>query len=356
MTTTADLSPARQDRPRPGRVKCVVWDLDETLWEGVLLEGGQVRVKPEVLHVIKELDRRGVLHSVASRNDARSALEQLERFGLRDYFVYPQINWNSKSASIADIARSLNIGIDALAFVDDQPFELGEVAFAHPGVLCVQADHIGDVLSAPEFTPKFVTEDSAMRRAMYQSGIRRDEAEQEFSGPNEEFLRTLEMVFTIAEAEEEDLQRAEELTVRTNQLNSTGVTYSYDDLRRFVHSPGHLLLMVGLRDRFGTYGKIGMALVEVGSESWTLKLLLMSCRVMSRGVGTVLLNHIMRAASGRGATLRAEFIPTDRNRVMYVTYRFAGFREIGSRDGISILESDLSQVQDPPSYLRVEFR
>jgi FkbH-like protein len=356
MAAMADLSSARTDQPREGRVKCVVWDLDNTVWDGVLLEDGRVTTRPEVVSVIHELDRRGILHSIASRNDPQAALEQLTRTGLRDYFLCPQINWNPKSSSIEAISRALNIGVDAVAFVDDQPFELEEVAHSHAGVLCVHAGSLGDILEAPEFTPRFVTAESATRRFMYQGAVRRDEAERELVGTNEEFLSKLDMVFTITEAEEEDLWRAEELTVRTNQLNSTGVTYAYEDLRRFVGASDHLLLMASLRDTFGGYGKIGMALIELGESVWTVKLLLMSCRVMSRGVGTVLLNHVMRAAGARGVALRAEFVPTDRNRVMYVTYRFAGFREVGSVDGVSILEADLAQVQDPPTYLRIEIR
>ena len=119
-----------------GRVKCVVWDLDNTVWDGVLLEDREVRVRPAVLSLIETLDARGILHSVASRNDRELAIAQLDAFGLTDYFLYPQISWGSKSDAIAAIARDLNIGLDAIAFVDDQPFELEEVAFAHPPVLC----------------------------------------------------------------------------------------------------------------------------------------------------------------------------------------------------------------------------
>jgi FkbH-like protein len=353
MTTTGRRETARSDDALRGRVKCVVWDLDNTLWNGVLLEDGPVRVRADVVAVIRKLDERGILQSIASKNDHATAMLRLQEAGLADYFLYPQINWNAKSSSVKEIARLLNIGIDTFAFVDDQAFELEEVAFAAPEVLCVLAEDIGELTGRPEFTPKFVTDDSKLRRAMYLAGAHRDEAEREFVGTSEDFLRTLDMVLTISSAQPGDLERAEELTVRTNQLNSTAVTYSIDELRELADSPDHLLLLAGLTDKHGSYGKIGLALVECGTEVWTLKLLLMSCRVMSRGVGTVLLNHVMRLARDRDVRLCAEFVPTSRNRVMYVTYRFAGFRETGDCAGISVLESDLDRVQDVPSYLRI---
>ncbi|CAM3925617.1 HAD-IIIC family phosphatase [Nocardiopsis rhodophaea] len=339
------------DTPRQGRVKCVVWDLDNTLWDGTLLEDGQVTPRPEVVEAIHTLDGRGILNSIASRNDHDAAMEQLTAFGLSEYFLYPQIGWNPKSSSIAAIAQRLNLGIDAMAFVDDQPFELAEVEFTHPEVMCVDVTELAEALERPELVPRFITDESRLRRRMYQSGIEREQVEQEFVGTNEEFLASLRMTFTVSTAQEEDLQRAEELTVRTNQLNSTGHTFSYDELDAFRSSPDHLLLVADLEDRFGPYGKIGLALVEKGERYWRLRLLLMSCRVMARGVGSVLLNHVMSLARDNGVGLRADFTETGRNRQMYVTYKFAGFREV-LRDGDrTVLEADLARVQEPPEHL-----
>lgn len=343
------------DRPREGvrgQVKCVVWDLDNTVWDGTLLEDGDVRLRPGVREALEVLDARGVLHSIASRNDHDVAARRLEQLGVADFFLSPQINWGPKSSSVSAVAQALNIGVDALAFVDDQPFEREEVAFAYPDVVCVDAAEVGSFTERTEFRPRFLTEDAGKRREMYRSGEQRVRAEENFDGAAEEFLATLGMVFTIDRAQVADLQRAEELTVRTNQLNSTGATYSYDELRKLASSQEHLLLMAGLDDRFGTYGRIGLALARVDGPVWHLHLLLMSCRVMNRGVGTVLLHHIMRLARDSGARLRAEFVPTDRNRVMYVTYRFAGFEEVARRDdGTLVLEATTDDIPAPPAYL-----
>jgi len=334
-------------------IKCVVWDLDNTLWNGVLLEDDEVSLRADVVDVLKALDRHGILNSIASKNEHTAAMEKLEQFGLSEYFLYPQINWNSKAASIAEIAKSINIGLDTLAFIDDQVFEREEVAFSLPQVLCIDAKDIPTLLNMPEMKPRFITEDSQKRRLMYLSDIARDKAEKAFIGPSEAFLASLEMVFTLSPAREEDLQRAEELTVRTHQLNTTGYTYSYEELNEFRRSDTHKLFIAGLDDRYGTYGKVGLALVECSAGVWTIKLLLMSCRVMSRGVGTIMINHILNLAKSAGVRLRAEFVANDRNRMMYITYKFGGFREVEKIDNLVVFENDLSQIQPFPNYVKV---
>jgi FkbH-like protein len=335
------------------KIKCVVWDLDNTIWDGILLEHDQVRLKDGIQRIIETLDSRGILQSIASRNDFQAAFRKLQEFNLADYFLYPRINWGAKSSSIREIARSLNIGLDTFAFIDDQDFERAEVTYHLPQVLCYDVHNLDKLLSLPEFNPRFITEDSRLRRQMYLSEIRRKEAEESLSLSNEEFLKTLDMEMTISAATEDDLLRAEELTVRTNQLNTTGYTYSYEELNSLLKSANHLLLIASLKDKFGDYGKIGLSLIEKLADEWTIKLFLMSCRVMTRGVGSVFINHILNFAKQNNVRLFAEFLHTDKNRMMYAAYKFAGFREVKSSSGIIILENTLKEISPNPSYIRL---
>ncbi|HKQ08675.1 MAG TPA: HAD-IIIC family phosphatase [Blastocatellia bacterium] len=342
----------KNDAKKP-LIKCVVWDLDHTLWDGVLLEGDSLALRPGVLEAITGLDRRGILQSIASKNDHDLAMARLESFGIAEYFLYPQINWKAKSASIQAIAEAINIATDSLAFIDDQAFERDEVRYAHPQVRCIDASAVGRLLEMPGMKPRFVTADSQARRKMYLSDAARKAAEADFSGAHEEFLAGLDMRLSIAPAGPEDLRRAEELTVRTHQLNTTGYTYSYEELHGFVQSDGHDLLICELQDKYGTYGKIGLALIERRPDQHLLKLLLMSCRVMSRGIGTIILNYLMARARAAGVRLLAEYVANDRNRMMYITFKFAGFRELRRNGDAVILESDLSRLQPFPAYVQV---
>jgi len=160
------------------------------------------------------------------------------------------------------------------------------------------------------------------------------------------------MKFVIHEAKEEDLKRAEELTVRTNQLNATGRTYDYDELNHFRLSDKHKLLVCELTDKYGSYGKIGLALIEIKEDHWHLRLLLMSCRVMSRSVGSVLMSYIMFEARKAGKKLLADFKITKKNRQMLISYKFANFKEISSdEDGNILFEHDLAYIQPFPPYI-----
>jgi FkbH-like protein len=349
--TDKQSSATTTDKSRERTIKCVVWDLDNTIWEGVLLEDTQCSLRPDVTGVIKALDDRGILNSIASRNENAAAMLKLSQLGLDEYFLYPQINWNSKVTSIKAIAQAINIGLDAIAFIDDQSFERDEVAYSLPEVLCIDARDVYKILDMPALNPHFVSDESKSRRLMYIHGAKRTQAERDFIGSSEEFLATLEMVFTISLAKEDDLQRAEELTVRTHQLNTTGYTYSCDELNAFRQSDNYKLLIATLDDKYGTYGKIGLALVECGKDIWTIKLLLMSCRVISRGVGTILLTHIMQLARKDNVRLHAEFVPNDRNRMMYITYKFGGFYEVKKLGKLVLLENNLTHIQAFPKYI-----
>lgn len=336
MTTE---EPARQSAQF---VKCVVWDLDDTLWRGTIAEGDAVVLDPAALQVIRTLDERGILHSIASANDADLAMKTLEALGVAEYFLVPQIGWGAKSSSVQAVADALNIGVDSLAFVDDQQFNLEEVAHSLPSVRCFPADQIPNLAELPEFNP-LVSPESSSRRAMYRSAQTREADENDFDGPPQKFLESLGMVLTVAAAGPDDLARAEELTIRTHQLNTTGISYSRARLEELTAAPTHRVLVASLTDRYGPYGTIGLAVMELGdgdggSDAWTLELFLLSCRVLTRGVSSALLAGLAAAAREQGSALRARFRPNDRNRAMHVALRFAGFEQVADDDGTLLLE------------------
>ena len=335
------------------KIKCVVWDLDNTLWDGVLTEDINVTLKDGVIDIIKSLDERGILQSIASKNNFDDVYSKLKEFGIDEYFLYPQINWNPKSSSIEEIAKKLNIGMDTFAFVDDQEFEREEVKHAIADVCVIDAADAADMLGMDRFIPRFITEDTKNRRKMYIASKKREETEQEFQGTSEEFLKTLDMKLTIAPVTEEDLQRAYELTIRTHQLNSTGYTYSYDELRGFIDSDEHIFLIADLKDKFGDYGKIGLILLE-NKEDLKIKLLLMSCRVMSRGVGSAILIYLAKLRNKLGKRMFGEFKTTDKNRIMYITYKLMGFDEIEDNDGDVLLEYVSEDEKNFPDYFDVD--
>jgi len=336
------------------KVKCVVWDLDNTIWDGTLLEDEKVTLKPRMRELLETLDRRGILHSIASRNDRDLAMEKLREFGIAEYFLYPEIRWDAKSVSLSKIQKNLNIGYDTLLFVDDQPFDRDEVTSVHKDVWCLDSRYYLEIVEHSRLRPKYVTSDSVLRRRMYIDDITRRNEEEAFVGPKESFLRQLNMVFEISDAQETDLMRAEELTYRTNQLNATGKRYSVESLDLMLREPRFKILVCELRDKYGSYGKIGLALIERLPDTWILKLLLFSCRVLSAGVGGVLLAYLRNTARDHRVRLLAEFRDTGHNRLMRVTYMVSGFAEHAQNsEGLTILENDLTDIPPLPDFLDI---
>jgi methoxymalonate biosynthesis protein len=228
---------------------------------------------------------------------------------------------------VIHIAERLNFAMGAIAFIDDQPAERAEVAFHAPEVRCYRADQALGLPGLAEFSPGVVTVDARRRREMYQAGFRREAERESFPGPDEEFLRSLELAMTIKRADKEDLSRVEELTLRTSQMNATGVHYPDEALLGLLADPGHEVLTVNLSDRFGPHGAVGVLLLACHPAVWHLKLLATSCRVVSFGAGSVILNWLIDQAARAGVHLAADFRPTDRNRMMDIAYRFAGFAD-----------------------------
>jgi FkbH-like protein len=331
-------------------VKCVVWDLDGTVWTGTLLEGDDPAPRQEALDAIRTLDRRGILSSIASHNDEALATAALDRLGIRELFVEPRIGWAPKPDAVRDIADALGLSLDSFAFVDDDPFQRDHVRHALPDVRCYGPDAIGGLLALPEFDPP-PSPGAADRRRRYQVEARRRADGRAFDGPPAAFLASLGMVLTVAPAREADLLRAAELTVRTHQLNTTGVAYSRDELLALSRSERHLVLVAELTDRYGDYGQIGLALLEREEGMWTLRLFLVSCRVLARGIAGVFLGHLARMAGDAGVRLRAELVRGERNRLMLVALRFAGFAEVARSGPVLVLEC--GRAPAPPAHVIV---
>ncbi|HWM35611.1 MAG TPA: HAD-IIIC family phosphatase [Streptomyces sp.] len=328
-------------------VKCLVWDLDDTLWDGVVLENDEPVPFPAALKTLRALDERGILHAAASRGEYAITSRHLDEHGLEEWFCDVQVGWGAKSDAVRRIAEGLNIGLDTVAFIDNDPVERAEVETVLPMVRCYPADQAGELPDLAEFQPEFVTEEAGKRRHLYRTERRRQVVEEEFGADRQGFLASLGLVMTVRSATGEDVSRASELTVRTHQLNSTGLTYDAGELRRLRASPDHRVQVATLSDRFGDYGIIGLAVTELTPTESVLRLMLMSCRVASRGVGTVLLDHLVREALAGGRRPVAHFVPTEANRNMLVTLRFAGYLPVSGEENPLVLAFDPDRLAPP---------
>jgi FkbH-like protein len=330
--------------------KCVVLDLDNTLWGGVVGDDGVEALcigegdavgeaHLAFQRYLKALKDRGVMLAVCSKNEAEIACapfdKRTEMLLCRSDFVAFVANWGPKSANIRDIARSLNIGLDAIVFVDDNPAERAEVRRALPDVRVVELSddpaHYAALLDGTRwFETLSLSAEDASRTEMY-SANREREALLSATTDYDSYLASLEQEAVIGSFEESQLDRIAQLVGKTNQFNLTTLRMSRDELRRAMDDPGCITLSGRLRDRFGDNGLVTVVLARGGGETLEIVLWLMSCRVLKRGMEQLVCNELVKAAREAGyARITGVYRPTPKNSLVRGHYPSLGFRPAGS--------------------------
>ncbi len=330
-----------------GLVKVVVWDLDGTLWPGVALESdGLPAPYPAALAALDSLAARGILVSVASRNPAEIG-GLVERSALAGRFVAAQYGWGRKVDALRRIAAELDVRLDALAFVDDDPMERADVERTLPEVTVLAPDEVAGALSWLEFGPGPVTAAARSRLASYRQRERRRAARSAFDGSEEDFLRWCELRATLRRPESGDGDRLVELARRTSQYNSTGVEY-----------PGGEAVLLSLADRFGDDGLVGVAAVSTpDGPEWTADLVAVSCRAGGRGAVPVLLTGVARLARSRGGgRLLVPCRLTERNVPVRLGLKQAGFTAAGRTGDVAVYALDLTGAPEYPGWITVTER
>ncbi|MBX3300764.1 MAG: HAD-IIIC family phosphatase [Nitrospira sp.] len=333
--------------------KCIVWDLDNTLWQGTLIEDGPDRLKlrHDIIDVIRETDQRGILHSIASKNNHADAIHVLQMWGIDKFFLYPQISWDPKSQSIARIAQLLNIGVDSLAFVDDQPFEREEVQSAFSKVTVVDAADAREILSRPECQVP-ITEESQQRRGMYQQEKERKLVQESFEGDYTKFLQECKIELMLTKLTSENLERVYELAQRTNQMNFSGSRYSREKLAEIQQSQDHETFVIRCADRFGSYGIVGFALVNVHEPR--LMDLMFSCRIQGKRVEHAFLAYLLeRYSLPERHDFFANYRRTSKNEKPGKMFEEIGFECVDEREGLISLKYSKFRSISKDSIIRI---
>jgi FkbH-like protein len=307
-----EAAPAREEA-KP-KAKCLVWDLDNTLWDGILAEDGPEGVTPipTAVATIVELDRRGILNSIATKNDPNLTRKALERFGLLAYFVAPQIGWGPKSEAIRQIATTLDIGMDTLVFIDDQAFERGEVQALCPGVEVLPQSSIAELITLDRFVVP-VTSEGSKRRLMYQTEERRQRERARSTLDYDAFLRSCAIKAEVRPLAQDYVRRVFELSQRTNQLNVSARRYNIEDIETLMKAAdARNTYVLSCTDRFGDYGVVGFCVMNRSSA--LVESFFMSCRVQRKRVEDAFFALLAADAADLGhKTLRVAYCRTDRN-------------------------------------------
>jgi FkbH-like protein len=341
--------------PLAKTAKCVVWDLDETVWRGTLVEEGieGVVLNEAAASAMRMLDARGILNCVASKNDAPLAMAALRHFSLDEYVLFPQVGWGPKSEAVRRIAELFDIGLDTFVFVDDQPFERGEVLAAHPNVTVMTPDDIAGFAAHPLFDVP-VTEESKKRRVMYLDEEKRQHAAIGAGTDYLRFLRSCDIVLEIMPVTEASAERVYELTQRTNQLNVTGSRFTRQEVRAFIEGStmreGYVL---GCRDNFGAYGIIGFCVLE--PDSATIEAFFMSCRVQRKQVEQAFFHWLSAHLLARGAReLTIAYQQTAKNAAAVKMFAELGFALSESAPGEGHFTRALADPWTDADVVRIE--
>ena len=316
-------------------IKCVIWDIDNTLLDGVYLESGtQPPAASRVLiPVLRELAGRGILHALASRNPPEAADYVAGLTGID--FAAAQCGWDAKPAAISRILAELGFTADAVAFVDDEALERAEVSYALPQLLVLSPEDAAEMASWPEFSPAVVTGEARRRAGMYAARRRREQEARAFGGSRDDFLRHSRTSVVIGPATAADVPRLHELSERTHQLNSAGTGIGQQELAGLIGAPRRRVLTVRLSDAFADDGLVGGCVIDTSDAAgWRVPMLMMSCRAMGRGVIDALLASICRAAAAAGAReVAVPCLVTARNVPLRIALSRAGFRASADQPG-----------------------
>jgi FkbH-like protein len=314
--------------------KCIVLDLDNTLWGGIVGEDGFNKIKlgpqppgntyVEFQKYLLSLHERGIILAVNSKNNLDDAIEVINNHPnmiLREnHFGCLKINWNDKVTNLKEIAQELNIGLDSIVFIDDDPVNRDFVRETLPEVLTIELPkdpslYVSTLTELNDFHVIKITEEDKQRGKMYTQQRMRVESEKN-STSFEEYLKQLNIKIHIKKADEFTIPRISQLTLKTNQFNLTTKRYQEEDIKTFSQDKKKIVGCARIEDKFGDNGITSVFIVKKDNEEeWIIDTFLLSCRVIGRGVEEGILDYIINEARKNNVKrIIGNFIPTKKNK------------------------------------------
>ena len=354
--------------------KCIVLDLDNTLWGGIIGESGieNISLGPtpegrpflEFQQILLSLFKRGIILAINSKNnldDALSAVRNHPHMILREkHFAAIRINWDDKVANLRSIADELNIGLDSMVFFDDDEVNREMVRRFIPEVTVVEmpkdpALYVIELMGLTHFDSLTLTEEDRKKGAMYSEDKKRREVA-EHATDLTEYLGKLEICVCVSWVNKNVVPRVSQLTQKTNQFNLTTRRYTEVEILNFVESDNFRVISVHYSDKFGDNGLTGLAIVEIEDGcNWRIDSFLLSCRIIGRGAEDALLAYIVSEAKKEGAkSLCGEYIPSKKNTPAQQFYENNNFSKSVNMGDMEIWEYDLAEDFPFPDFIRLE--
>ena len=329
--------------------KCIVLDLDNTLWGGIVGEDGFEGIKlgddpigrayVELQHNLLALNQRGIILAINSNNnfdDAMQIIKEHPNMILKeDNFVCVRINWNDKVVNMKEISDELNIGLDSMVFFDDDPVNIEYVKSNLPDIQTVQVSDPSNsskiLKSMNDFQVLKITDEDSTRNKMYLEQRKRTELKTRV-GNLQDFLKHLNISVKIKNADKYTIPRISQLTLKTNQFNLTTRRYQEEDIRKFSQDKYKIVECAQIQDKFGDNGITCVYIINKDNkQQWTIDTFLLSCRVIGRGVEVGILYQIIEKARKEGVSkVRGEYIKTKKNKPAENFFPAFGFKKEGN--------------------------
>ena len=334
-------------------VKCMVFDLDNTIWNGTLDANDDVTLNDWVINYLDKAFKKGVVLAVASKNNYEQAYKKLVELGIEKYFYKLYISWDDKYKSIKDLAKTLNISEEHILFVDDSDIELAESIYYIPNLQILNVrnifllnDYINDIT--------IITEETKNRNKIYKILEKRKKKENQMS--KEEFLKYCNIKIDISLANEDDFYRIEELLSRTNQMNLNNKILTVDELKRINNKNEYSIFTVRMTDIFANYGIVGTSIIREDKTTIEIQYLAISCKVEGRNIGKSVIEFIKKIARDRKKDIEAKYIYNLKNEKLQALFVLNGFildnREyycykfVKSNTDFKIQEVNNNQIKD----------
>lgn len=351
--------------------KCVILDLDNTLWGGIIGDDGTENIQIGELGIgkaftalqmwLKQLQQRGIILAVCSKNDETIAKEPFEKhpdmiLKLSDIAVFVA-NWDNKVQNINYIQSILNIGFDSMVFLDDNPFERNMVKTHIPDITVPDlpedpAEYLTYLRSCNLFETASFTPEDEQRTQQYQEEAQRAVVQKQCIN-EDEFLLSLNMHSVVKSFDKFSIPRVSQLTQRSNQFNLRTVRYTEEEISAITDSDEYLTLDFTLEDKYGDYGLISVIILKKQSDALFIDTWIMSCRVLKRGMEKFVLNQIVQQANMIGAKeIIGEYLPTAKNGMVKGHYHELGFTKCD--EGNNLWTLNLQSYSEYPTFIAVK--
>ena len=350
--------------------KCIVLDLDNTLWGNIIGEDGFEGIKlgpypegrsfVEFQKIIKSLSENGIILAINSKNnqkDAMKAINEHPHMILREKdFSCIKINWNDKISNMREIAKDLNIGLDSIVFFDDDPINRELLRMSIPEINTVElpkdpSTYAQILRNLNDFNTLKITKDDTQRKIMYKQEQNRQKLESTTENLNE-YLKKLDIKIKIKLNDKFSISRISQLILKTNQFNLTTKRYQEEEIKEFVKDETMIVGCSEVDDKFGENGITNVFIIKTKPNEWVIDTFLLSCRIMGRGIEEGIIGKILEIAKNKGIEkITATFIPTEKNKPAENFLKNYGFKK-EKENWVFLLKNEIKI----PDYLEVELK